>query len=168
MGAEKPTGAHCSFPLAATMLEFALPGAHPSRTPSLCDTEITVPEDIGTLSLPILQRGSITEAVGVICYTETGSNGIQPNIDFVPRPNHSNSLVLFDQYSAVASCDVQIVDDQVHERDEFLVVSLGVTIGATRVDTQADKICVYVTNDVTTTSKCAWSVMLRCVSEREE
>ena len=116
--------------------------------------EITVPEDIGILSLTIFQQGSITEAVGTICYTESDLDNIQPNTDFVPRPNHPSSLVLFARHSPVAYCDVKILDDSVHEREESLVVSLGVTIGTTRVDTRADKICVYVTNDATATSKC--------------
>ena len=116
--------------------------------------EITVPEDIGTLALPIFQAGPITEAVGTICYTEVATGGMQPNVDFVPRPNNPGSLVLFDQYSPVASCDVRILDDRVHERDEHVVVSLGVTIGATRVNAQADRICIYVTNDAAATGEC--------------
>lgn len=124
----------------------------------MCDMEITVPEDIGTLSLPILQKGPITEAVGSICYTESVTDGMQPNVDFVPRPNHPRSLVLFDHHSSVASCDVKILDDLVHERDEHLVVALGVTIGTTRVDPQADRICVYVTNDAAATGECGVSV----------
>lgn len=115
--------------------------------------EITVPEDIGILSLTILQQGTITEQVGTICYTESDLDNIQPNTDFVPRPNHPSSLVLFAWHSPVAYCEVKILDDHVHEREESLVVSLGVTIGSTRVDTHADKMCVYVTNDAAAASK---------------
>ena len=113
-----------------------------------------MPEDIGILSLTVLQRGIITEAVGTICYTESDQDDLQPNVDFVPRPNDPHSLVLFDQYSPTASCDIQILDDMVHERDKSFVVSLGVTIGDTQLDTQSDKICVHVTNDDNDAREC--------------
>ena len=128
------------------MLRFDVPGSQPSSDPA-CDAEITVPEDIGILSLRVLQTGRPLETVGVICYTEDTTMNREK--DYIPRANIPNSLLLLDQNASSVSCPVSIINDPFHEFRETFVAVLGETIGNTLVDTSGDRICVHISNDLT-------------------
>ena len=128
------------------MLRFDVPGSQPSSDPA-CDAEITVPEDVGILSLPVVRTGRHLETVGVICYTE--GTIVNREKDYIPRPNDPNSLLLFDRNASSVPCPVPIINDHFHEFQETFVAVLGVTINNVLVDSSGDRICVHISNDLT-------------------
>ena len=103
-------------------------------------------EGVGVLSVNISRTGNLEQSVDVVCYTEahTASRGE----DFRMRPNSARSRVVFSPFQTMAQCQVEIVDDILHESKEQFLVHLGDVRGRATVDTTTSPLCVYLIFDI--------------------
>ena len=94
------------------------------------------------------RTGNLREEVGVICYTSYNVSLVTAGRDFVHRPDSPESVVLFRSNLNHTSCEVEIIDDNMHEPREPFYVLLGVAIGGGVVDRTADRVCVNIVNSI--------------------
>lgn len=120
--------------------------------PANCEQEVRVQEGVGVLSLNISRTGNLEQTVDVVCYTEahTASRGE----DFRVRPNSARSRVVFSPFQTMAQCQVEIVDDILHESKERFLMHLGGVRGRATIDAATSPLCVYLIFDINDGEYC--------------
>jgi hypothetical protein len=78
-------------------------------------TKFEVQESDKLVSLPILRTGDLSVDVQIECYTQDVT--ASANADYVPRYLNSFSVVKIPAGEIYGFCDIELIDDDVHESD---------------------------------------------------
>lgn len=109
-----------------------------------CHLELgNVQENQNVLAINLTRTRNIHNKVGILCRTKPAS--AQEGLDYEGR----NSIVWFEANQTVSTCNVSIINDQLHEVSEYFRVILeGVENGKAQPAFERSKLCVFIRADI--------------------
>ncbi len=129
------------FDISDALVKFEAESAR-KRLP--CHLELgNVQENENILSINLTRSRNIHDKVGILCRTEPVS--AEEGMDYERR----NSIVWFEANQTVSTCNVTIINDQLHEVSEYFRVILEeVENGKAQPQRDNSELCVFIRADI--------------------